>query len=226
MHITLTGIDSKTDLSKLKTRPYTHFANRVEYGILLSANPKSNRYPTVDQIKIMLSSIDSTVDLAVHVCGKTARENALKEDYTEIFYNRNVCRIQVNGKVTPEELTAFCYKFPYHTIITQDCPDNIELAQIRLQNHSILLDASGGRGVVRKNWDIPEHLLATAEAGKKRIGFAGGLGEDNLAEVFPLISTDVPLDPWVDMETKLRDENDWFDIEKAHRCAKLVERKI
>ncbi len=225
MNITLTGIDIQTELSKLKEVNMT-YGNRIEYGILLSANPKSNRYPEISQIIGMLSQIKNNVSIAIHICGGAARANALKGVYNDILHDRNVGRIQVNGKVTQEELHEFCQKFPAHCIITQDCPANFDLAEVDVRGHDILLDSSGGRGVVRSNWEIPEHLHGVAYSGRKRIGFAGGLGEDNLAEVYPLISQIYPLEPWVDMETKLRDETDWFDIDKAHRCATLVESRI
>jgi phosphoribosylanthranilate isomerase len=216
MNITLSGIDEKTDLKFLSSN--FNYSSKVEFAILLSAKPDGrNRYPSLDWIR---EAIKTDLKFAVHLCGGDARKNALNGEYNDILKSKNVDRIQVNGKVSIEELKTFCNMLYNSIIITQDCPSNKELANIPYSPHMpnnrhILIDGSGGNGIVRENWDLPSHLSQCSLP----IGFAGGLGPDNLSEILPKIKANkLYHSPWVDMETKLRDENDWFDISKALNC--------
>jgi phosphoribosylanthranilate isomerase len=77
--------------------------------------------------------------------------------------------------------------------------------------HALLVDQSGGRGIKPEQWVRPNT--------SKPVGFAGGLGPNNLdAEMRKM-----PLRPrsWVDMESGLRNEQDWFDVTKAEACIKI-----
>lgn len=80
--------------------------------------------------------------------------------------------------------------------------------------HQLLVDASGGRGVSPAEWTRPNTTRA--------VGFAGGLGPDNLAGELPRIAAVARGPWWVDMETKLRTD-DWFDIALAERCSDAFE---
>jgi len=80
-----------------------------------------------------------------------------------------------------------------------------------LPNHAILFDASGGHGVSPEYW--PAHLP------DKSCGYAGGLGPDNLARELPRIQEAAGQGPyWIDMEGKLRNEADRFDLARARLC--------
>ena len=214
MDITLSGIDERTELSFISNQ------HSPEYAILLSGNPDGrNRYPSVEWIQ---KSIKESARFAVHICGSVARKNALAGDYTSILNSRTVDRIQVNGKVSMDELGKFIDLFPYTVIITQDCPYNVELAKCSHWNHQILIDGSGGRGIVRENWNLPEHLIGPSKV-NKRIGFAGGLGLGNLkSAITDIEKLNLKREPWVDMETSLRNKDDWFDVEVASECVNIV----
>jgi phosphoribosylanthranilate isomerase len=85
----------------------------------------------------------------------------------------------------------------------------MDLLAVDAPNHSLLVDGSGGRGLSPERWVKPTT--------SKRVGFAGGLGPDNISAEYARIKEVAEGDFWIDMEGKLRDENDWFDTEKAYR---------
>jgi hypothetical protein len=58
-----------------------------------------------------------------------------------------------------------------------------------------------------EQWDRPDTC--------KPVGFAGGLGPNNILVEIQRISSVATGNWWVDMEGKLRDKNDWFDLTKA-----------
>lgn len=224
MKITLTGLDEKTDRNYLRDIfvKMNHFdRKRIELAILLSDKPEGrNRYPdlfTVEDIIYYLAS--GGISLAIHICGKSALDKAIKGEYKGILHFAN--RIQLNGKISPEYLTEFANGCPAQEIITQHVPYNSELLNLPIRNHSLLIDASGGRGISPTEWTCPK---STVFWYPKNIGFAGGLGIHNLkAELPKIISVaHASKDCWVDMETSLRDENDWFDINKALEAIRIV----
>ena len=119
-------------------------------------------------------------------------------------------RIQVNGLVQKEEIEAICSLYPDKTIITQHTRANEALLEVSTPNHAILIDGSGGRGISPTSWVRPTTT--------KSVGFAGGLGAENLIHELPKIES-VAITPWwVDMEQKLRNDDDRFSISKALRA--------
>jgi hypothetical protein len=132
--------------------------------------------------------------------------------------------VQLNGWYAPKELRLALACYP--EVIVQHNPEsrpdytrdeyvdpdgNFQ----RLDRLALLVDASGGRGVSPISWDRPNT--------RKPVGYAGGLGPNNLAKELPRIAA-VARDPWwVDMEGKLRDESDWFAVGLAEKaiCAFL-----
>lgn len=197
--ITLTGIDEKTDLKKVKEMA----TGTTEFAVLLTADPEGrNRYPSVKFVVEALNFMEGL--LAVHVCGKVARRMCLNGAFREAL--RKAHRIQVNGEVTSDELKEFLSLYDRQHIITQHTEANRRLLmEWGDGRHQLLVDDSGGRGVTPKDWIAPNT--------SKKIGFAGGLGPDNLAEEI----LRMPGCAWVDMESRLR-INDWFSIERAATC--------
>jgi hypothetical protein len=218
MRITLSGIDEKTRLYRLVDKIPKEQRHKVEFAILLSANPEGrNRYPSLAWIEDTLN-LHEDINFAVHLCGSTARKNALEGKYYFLDDNgEDVKRIQVNGKVSLEELEQFTKMF-YQQIITQHVPYNAGLNVVNEEigngNHALLVDASGGKGISPTEWIAPET--------NKFVGFAGGLGPHNLETELLRIKQVSKPGVWVDMESSLRDENDWFDIDKALKCIELV----
>jgi len=114
----------------------------------------------------------------------------------------------VNGTVSEKLLIDLCEIYTDHTIITQATENNHDLIDLELPNHSILVDNSGGRGITPETWSRPDTV--------KPVGFAGGLGPDNLATELPRIGDLLQGDHWwIDMESKLRDDSGWFSTDRA-----------
>ena len=190
--ITVTGIDEKTDLEWFKNQSF-------EIGILYSATPEGrNRYPSKEWI-VMAGTFLS--NFAVHICGKVAREELFKGKLTELLLNAK--RIQINGKVSVDEIETACDMFRGKTIITQYNDHNKPLVNVKTSNHALLVDRSGGRGISPESWE-------TVESNRKSVGYAGGLNPENL---FGQLCS-MPDFTWVDMENGIR-EDDWFSVNKV-----------
>ncbi len=206
MNITFTGIDEYTELENLQEFD-------AEFGILYSATPNGrNRYPSKEWIA---GAVERVSNAAIHVCGTRARAELLEGSLPFLSY---VKRIQVNGILTLEECEFLCREYPNHTIITQHTERNKELLAVRNGNHSVLIDGSGGRGVLPTSWNAPDT--------DKLVGFAGGLGPENICEQFSRIIEQAKSGYWLDMESKLRDSEDKFSIEKVKEVLNNINARL
>lgn len=204
--MTITGIDERTRIADIVrlTEQYPW----LEIGMLYTATPEGrNRYPSLEWIVETASTLANRC--ALHVCGRGARGKLLQGGL--VAATDNVSRIQINGRIDDTILREACRCFRRSTtVITQDNRDNVSFRDVPpFANHAILVDGSGGRGITPTEWFRP--------ATWKPVGFAGGLGPDNLAVELPKIAAVARGDWWVDMETGVRTD-DWFDIEKAKRA--------
>lgn len=214
--ITLTGADERTSIEQLQELVKTYPA--VEVGILYRASGSGNRYPTWFWIKEAVAALSGRV--ALHICGHQAKAQ-LEAGTIPIDFTKHLSRMQINGHVTKKDLARFRVAAKSVPLITQHNTGNQSLAAEVVFRHQLLVDASGGLGISPASWKRP------ADAGSKRVGFAGGLGPDNLAAELPKIAIAAGehlADSWVDMEAKLRDADDWFDITRAMQCAEIFTR--
>lgn len=206
--LTLTGADERTPIAEL-----IRLADAgVEIGILYTHSPDGrNRYPSWDWIEAAVATLGSRA--AIHVCGARAREEGVGGFLSRVL--ERVGRIQVNGYVSVYALPAYCASQSKHTIITQHTERNAGLALLDVHHHSLLVDASGGRGILPGKWERP--------VTPKAVGFAGGLTPENLAAELPKIAAAAggAAGTWVDMESGLRTD-DWFDVAKAWECVRIV----
>lgn len=211
LKITLTGVDERTDLDALsKILPFSNI--HIEFGILYTWNTeKRNRYPCRSSIVRILEQLQGN-KLSLHVCGRKAKEKLINYDLTDMTHL--VQRIQVNGHIWYDDALKICELYSNHTIITQYNNQSIGLLELDAPNHALLIDSSGGRGISPEHWDRPNTI--------KSVGFAGGLGPDNIQDELLRIKKVAIGDWWVDMEGKLRDENDWFDINKVNQIISLI----
>lgn len=202
-NLTLTGVDVRTDLAALPTG--------CEIGVLYTEKPEGrNRYPSFfDAVRILRHLNELGYKTALHVCGTPARES-LKQKWL-VDFEPLVQRIQVNGVLAPEELSLILRLYPDHEIITQHTSRNACLLDVPGVSHSLLVDGSGGRGISPEAWVRPMT--------HKRVGFAGGLGPQNIAYELPRIEQVATGNWWADMEGNLRDESDWFSVDKANQVA-------
>lgn len=199
--ITLTGADERTDLEQLKLLAH----DGAEIGILFTLTPEGrNRYPGIPWIVRTIEALKPHGKVAVHFCGSKAKAGLLRGNFAWIV--EHVDRIQVNGNLTVEEAKVLCNGYPETTIITQ-YPATENLRHNQEANHAWLMDASQGKGKLPNSWQRPDT--------QKPVGFAGGLGPSNLHVELPKIAKVAWGEWWVDMEGKLRDEEDWFDVKRA-----------
>lgn len=207
MNITLTGIDEFTDIIAIQAiceeRPYS-----VEFAALLTETPEGRtRYPSSDFICFAATLLEGL--MAVHICGSKARAALFAGEYDSFL--RKVHRIQINGRVTRNELFSILHRFPGQRIITQHTEANEDIADDRVNygylgiHHEILVDGSGGRGIVPTEWMAPRT--------GKRVGYAGGLSFMNLHEELPKIQKIAQAGCWIDMESSLRNKEDRFDLD-------------
>lgn len=195
--LTVTGADEHTDVAALAKI-------NAEIGLLYTATPEGrNRYPRWEWI---LETSAEFRRASLHVCGRGARQKLMDGRLPVSRFQR----IQVNGLIEIPEVRHLCQLYPHHTIITQHTPANRYLLVVKEGNHALLVDGSGGRGVSPESWHHPDT--------GKVVGFAGGLGPDNLASELHKITAIARAGWWADMEGKLR-VDDWFSVERAAECA-------
>lgn len=79
-----------------------------------------------------------------------------------------------------------------------------------------LFDLSAGRGIVPESWPKPVHPSFN--------GYAGGLGPDTIKEQLKRLEETVGDGLiWIDMETRVRSEDDQqFDLDKCRRVLDVV----
>lgn len=207
--ITLTGADERTSIDAL-----IELVNRfptVEIGLLYTTTPENRpRYPSRDWLAKVAAALSGRV--AIHVCGGLARLELADGHLADL--TRHAPRIQVNGRLTAFMAEALARRVG--TLLTQHTPENAHLLEVAASNHAILVDASGGRGISPGVWAAP--------ATDKAVGFAGGLGPENLQDEYRRLEPIARPGAWSDMESKLRTE-DWFDISLATRCAEIHHQK-
>lgn len=194
---------------------------RVEIGVLYSAKRagKEHKYPDKDLIIDATRRVEG--NWALHVCGSWAfgeLANGNLKKLLEPFF-----RVQVNGTYDRLLIQSICQNNPDKTIITQHTQANASLAFPRVaENHSVLVDDSGGKGISPAVWKAPITDVP--------VGFAGGLGPDNLKAELPRIleaahSANVR-DSWVDMEGRIRDARDCIDPDKCDAVVAVFEEFI
>lgn len=232
--VTITGADDSIDPAELvKLSQEFPF---VEWAILISRKQiGTSRFPSLEWLH-KLHSMGDGLRLSMHLCGSFVRDfmkgNMAFEEETQMF-NSMFRRIQINTHGEPHEWSAeevgkFIKKNPDFTFIFQYDNVNTDLLEALAQrgdlnNISALYDLSHGAGVLPENWPKP---LAYCP-----VGYAGGLGPDNLAAQIPLIEGivgDTPI--WIDMETKVRSYpvttssplNDIFDLDKVRACLEIA----
>lgn len=76
-------------------------------------------------------------------------------------------------------------------------------------------DIAGGRGRIPASWP------ANPPAGR-RVGFAGGLNPDNVAQHVEAIAGSRDLTYWIDMESGVRDDDNRFSLDKCQAVCEAV----
>lgn len=209
--ITFTGVDEFTPVDGLLDLAGEY---PVEFGILFSPSRQgSGRYPPLYSLaRLWMKSLH----LSAHICGDYSRELITNGDFPalELLIERNFDRVQVNTAdptVDPDRIWAWANRFGRRAILQTRNPDVFPSST----SVDWLFDASGGRGILPSAWPNP-HPTSGA-----MVGYAGGLGPDNVAAAVEAIGR-IPGPYWIDMETGVRDENDRFDLRKCWAVCEAV----
>lgn len=220
---TLTGVDEHSDLSRITDLSARY--RSAEWGFLYSPKLQGQpgRYPSVEFLRAVFSSLPFYVNVAMHVCGKGVTDLLEKEPViTELLVrvNHRGGRVQLNFNqarkpIDIQALRDLISTYPKLTFITQHNEANASLWEALggLDNHAMLFDASGGRGISPDFWPTPLPVSC---------GYAGGLGVDNIADQLEAIKLVAPNSShWVDMEGSLRDvdqnEHDWLNLDRCQQ---------
>lgn len=227
--LTLTGIDEnvsagwiKSMLKKYKLGGSERGSSGIEFAMLRSPKvAQSPRYVTRETIRKITSYVYPP-DLAFHLCGHYARL-VLAREWKELEDSVDfslIGRVQVNLVEADEKAIFTLQQFSAHIglpVIMQWRGDHFPFVAGGVQ---LLQDNSGGRGILESNWIKP--VRTSKNVPTTRIGFAGGLGPDNIRTELPKITKAAARHSfWIDCESSLR-TNDKFDTAKAELMATAV----
>jgi hypothetical protein len=207
--VTITGADDSTDIQwMLQMQEKYPF---VEWGILVSARSMgAPRFPSLDWIRRLLSN-GSLLQLSTHVCGRWVRD-ICSGSWLPVAAGTNGLvmesgRVQLNFHGEPHELanTAVAtagQMMDKRQLIMQLDGVNTELWHRMLPKvHAVpLFDLSHGAGVLPTEW--PRQMAG------HYTGYAGGLGPRNIVEQVNKIKSVANGTIWLDMETRVRTEDD------------------
>ncbi len=226
---TLTGVDTHTDLDRVfdLSRRYPF----AEWGVLYSPGRAGRagmwRYPDIAWFERMLlprlAANPGGPRFALHLCGGAVGE-FLNGEGAAARIAADFPRIQINLRNGRDQSPLLCEalrRHPDQTLITQHNLGNLLLHRdlSGFPNYAVLFDSSGGRGILRRRWSAP----LMQESRILACGYAGGLGPENLATELPRIRDAAQGQPfWIDMESRLRDDHDRFDLDRAGRCLEIA----
>lgn len=203
--ITFTGLDARTDLARCH-----RIAGRypVEWGVLFSATRQGvcRRYPPVGVIENVLKY---GMTLAAHLCGQYAREVMAGGDVSAPVRMFWFERVQVNHhEPDPVVIGRFAEKCGSAGIAQTSADQFPQAAGV-----DWLFDRSGGRGVAPPAW--PPH-----PGEGQFVGYAGGICPANVVQVIADIGSTGPY--WLDMESGVRDSEDWLDLDMVEEVCRQV----
>jgi hypothetical protein len=225
--VTISGADDGVDPKELVALsaefPF------VEWGILRprSAMEGLPRYPNKKWRDELWVTHAPGMRFAAHLCGRLSLDamagwNSWCGESSSYACAIQYQRVQLNGfenYILPDLRVAHDYKsisFILQCSSAASLSRAMELAVFKA-NVTAIYDPSAGQGV-RATSMYPEDWLPTI--GDPNIGFAGGIGPDNIVEVLESFSHHVrPF--WIDMESGVRTE-DRFDLNKVRRVLELA----
>ena len=203
--ITFTGADDRTDAKHL-VQMHEDTENgappgrpSIEFGILFS--PKltgQRRYPSAQWVSRMMDVAGGRINLAAHICGDYSRElltTGTIRQLVPLLAEGAFSRVQINS-AAPDllekatDIADWARRLGVNVIL-QSRDSAVFPAQP--PGISWLYDASGGRGILPKQW--PQ------EHGDRLVGHAGGLNLQNVTSAVRTISTRSSR-YWVDLEIR------------------------
>ena len=227
-HITFTGVDEFTNLQRLED--IQRRFPLAEFGVLLSEDWQDNG-PRFPDPKILPHLLGRGLNLSAHLCGDAAMKAAFGLWYKideNLFGGTGIRtgfqRIQLNISTRSGLPTRLSTSLPGQEIIIQQKDAThanfFHASKILCNPISVLLDASGGRGI-----DTPIDVRPEMKACK--VGYAGGFGPDNAAAKLRQILQNPNTGAfWIDMESRVRTD-DKFDLDKVEavlkECYKILD---
>ena len=197
--ITFTGADDKTDPADMVRLAESY---PVEFGILMSPTREGTpRYPSQDWIDTIRGQ---GLRLSAHLCGGYSRaliarlERGGGRDELDL---EGFLRLQLNTTQTVAVELFREWARPRRVRPILQCRGAFPSAP----GVAWLFDRSGGRGTIPAAWPTP------ARPGVL-VGYAGGLGPETITEALPHFRAPY----WIDMETRVRNERDEFDLAVCH----------
>lgn len=224
-YVTITGVDERTDLDRLQELGQKYpFA---EFGVLLSYDWSVNghRFPHTDILRALKGR---GLNLSAHFCGKMAidvmnhdlfKVYNVGKGYLDIFRR---CQLNLNASGHFDELRKVRPFLNIEEIIIQmHYPEFLErFLEGELPNRaSYLLDASAGRGI-----DTPIRIVTHPNV---HVGYAGGISPDNVeTKLRTLLDHESDDVFWIDMETLVRTEDEWLDLDKVERVLSICDQVL
>lgn len=179
------------------------------------------------------SGTENHLQLSGHICGKWVKDALIGkwpklDDVTDML-GVQFQRFQLNTHAQPHRYSEGFFKLvdklsgECQTVIFQlDGKDGSQLARAAVEwcgnqaNIAGLFDLSHGAGILPSEWPEPVAGLLC--------GYAGGLGQDNIADQLDKIKSVASIGSWVDAEAKLRnDTTDAFDLDKVAKFLEACE---
>lgn len=228
-YVTLTGADdfiSPYELYKISQK----YPN-VEWGILIGSKEGVSRFPTrdwINELEDFYYNIYSNkgMNLSLHICGKHL-ENLVNGKEINKFFQMEIfkrCQLNFHGEALHQDAISninkvfSVIKWNPEVIFQLNGVNNYAMQEFDYAmqefdacERSGLYDSSHGAGILPNYWQ--------ANKTNYSIGYAGGLGPDNIKEQLPLIEEAAGESYWIDMETKLFTDGK-FDLDK---CKSVLE---
>lgn len=231
--VTLTGADDTIDPERLIaiSGEYPNAGFEVEWGILIGSQ-SGHRFPSPGWIRNLVALARPKVKLSLHICGEHLRQIAAGK---VLHIPDNILapfqRCQLNWHAEPQGDISRNIFQAFQAMDHQQAwrPEVIfqldgkneqlacECASMFAPRMAGLCDLSHGAGVLPEAW--PE---CTDLAAAYKVGYAGGLGPENLKEELPKIHAVAAGEYWIDMETKIFDGLQ-FSLPKCCQVLEIVQ---
>ena len=212
--VTITGADDDVYPSALQglSREFGF----VEWGLLVSTSRQGTaRYPTAMWRDAMVGRAhlsNRQMFTSWHACGACSTATVSGADR---WVRRQ--RMQINGYLPGKWRALARLASLLNVEFILQCRSEADLPSVatdacRIRGASVLYDPSAGSGRRPERWpETPTNV---------KVGFAGGIGPDNVLSVIEQIGTrGAPY--WIDMETGVRTD-DKFDLAKVRRVLEQV----
>lgn len=244
--VTITGVDDRINLGWLED--YSEEFPFVEWGVLASPKNGRPRYPSPSTIRDLLrrkERADPNLRLSLHICGLWMRTLLLGQidlptDLTDGFDRLQLntgslpaaIQYEVDGPRFADALRILCREGRPVILPVDEKDGNAYVQKIYDDDprdgagcHILgLTDASGGRGVLPRQWPSP--FWMDDDVHYRYHGYAGGLTVENLAEQLPLIEqASKGARYWIDVESGVRSNisgSDFFDILRVREFLKIA----